>query len=340
MRAKGITYDTGFLHNGTTSREPFDPDRVERELRIIRDDLHCNAVRIIGGVPERLEHAATIAADLGLEVWFSPYPLELTTDELLTLFADCAERAERLRRRGAEVVFVTGAELSLMNKGFLPGTTTDERLELLLHPDHLRERVAEISSRVNDFLDKAVAVVRERFHGRLTYASIQLERVDWTPFDIISVDLYRSAEVADRFRDGVRTLVAQGKPLAITEFGTCPYRGAGEKGARCMEIVENDDTGAPLRLNGDYSRDEEGQAAYLRELLEIFHAEGVDSTFVFLFALDSFPHRPHGDPRNDLDLASPSIVKFLETGSGPTPPALPWQPKAAFHALAALHPTL
>jgi hypothetical protein len=42
---------------------------VERELRIIRDDLHCNAVRVMGGDPERPELAATYAADLGLEVW-------------------------------------------------------------------------------------------------------------------------------------------------------------------------------------------------------------------------------------------------------------------------------
>ena len=50
---------------------------------------------------------------------------------MLDLLADCAERAERLRQRGAEVVLVTGAELSLMNKGFLPGETIGERIELL-----------------------------------------------------------------------------------------------------------------------------------------------------------------------------------------------------------------
>src|SRR6478735_4476314 len=91
MRAKGITYDTGFISNGVFSRPSLDPEMVEHELRIIRDDLHCNAVRVTGGDPDRLELAATIAADLGLEVWFSPYPLELTTEEMLALFAECAE---------------------------------------------------------------------------------------------------------------------------------------------------------------------------------------------------------------------------------------------------------
>ena len=94
---------------------------VPRELAIIRDDLHCNAVQVTGGDPGRLEMAVGYAADLGLEVWFSPYPLELGPGEILALFADCAERAERLREGGAEVVFVTGVELSVMNQGFMPG---------------------------------------------------------------------------------------------------------------------------------------------------------------------------------------------------------------------------
>jgi hypothetical protein len=342
MRAKGISYDTGFVRDGAISRACFDPEVVKRELGIVRDDLHCTAVRITGGDPRRLELAATYAADLGLEVWFSPYPLELTTEEMLSLFADCAVRAERIRQRGAEVVFVAGAELSLMNKGFLPGETQHDRLGLLLNQpdrDRLRELVGELSARVNDFLGDAVALIRERFGGRITYAAIPLERVDWAPFDIVSVDLYRSAEVADQFTDGVRALVGQGKPVAITEFGTAAYRGAGVRGARVMEICEYDkDTGAPIRLDGEYVRDEAGQATYLRELLEIFDAGGVDSAFVFLLALDGFPHRPGGDPRDDLDLASPGIVKILDNRHGDTYPDLPWEPKAAFTALADYDP--
>jgi hypothetical protein len=336
VRAYGISYDTGFVRGGGTSREPFDPDVVRRELRIIRDDLRCDAVRIMGGEPERLELAATCAAELGLEVWFSPYPLDLTPDELLSLFADCAERAERLRRRGTEVVFVAGAELSLMNKGFLPGDTFQDRLERLLgDPQRLPELIPEVAARVNEFLGRATTLVRERFGGKLTYAAVQLERVDWSRFDIVSLDLYRTAEIADRFPEGVRALVAQGKPVAITEFGAATFRGAGERGAHGLEIVEHDkDTGAPVRLDGEYTRDEEGQATYLRELLETFEAEGVDSAFVFTFALHDFPHRPGGDPRDDLDLASYGIVKVLEDGHGRTYPDMLWEPKAAFRMLA------
>jgi hypothetical protein len=331
-----MTYDTGFIRNGEISRERFDPGVVRRELAIIRDDLHCNAVQLIGGEPERLELAAGYAAELGLEVWFSPYPLELSPGEILALFTDCAERAERVRKRGAVVVFVTGVELSIMNQEFMPGDSADERLGLLLSdPDRRRERLGEISARVNDFLGKAVAAVRERFRGRVTYAAVPVERVDWTPFDIMSVELIRSAEVAGQFREGVRSLVAGAKPVAITGFGTAAYRGAGDRGGRVMEILEYDEgTAVPVRLNGEYVRDEACQAAYLAELLEIFDTEGVDGAFVFLFALDNLPHRPDGDPRLDLDLASLGIVKMLEGRSGDTYPDMAWEPKAAFTAVA------
>lgn len=333
MRGKGISYDTGFVKNGMNARESFDPEVVRRELQIIRDDLHCNAVRIIGGDPHRLEAAAAHAADLGLEVWFSPFVCDLTAGEMLSLLADCAERAERLRRQGAEVVLVTGGELSLLNKGFLPGDTLDERVGLLDEPQRLRALIAEVPARINDFLGKAAVAVRERFGGKVTYAAIQFENVDWTPFDFVSIDLYRTAEIAGRFRAGVRALAAQGKPLAITEFGTATYRGAGDKGARAGEIVEWDAAGVmPLGLKGDYVRDEQEQATYLRELLDVFNAEGVDSAFVYTFANYACPHR--GALREDLDLASYGVVKVLEDRPGHTYPEMSWEPKAAFAAVA------
>lgn len=330
-----MTYDTGFVVHGRMSREHFDLAVVRRELAIIRDDLHCNAVQIIGGDPDRLELAAGAAAELGLEVWFSPYPLELDPEQVM-LFRDCAGRAERLRRQGATVVFVAGVELSVMNRGFLSGESPEERVErLMCQPERRAEAMRELGVRINAFLHDAAATVRERFQGKLTYASIQFEQVDWTPFDIVTFELIRSAEVADRFRDAVRTLAQGPKPLAITGFGTAAYRGAGDRGGRVLEVVEYDaETKAPARLNGVYERDEAGQAAYLSELLEIFETEGVDSAFVFLFALPGYPHRPDGDPRDDLDRAGLGIVKLLEGRRGQTYPDMEWEPKAAFAAVA------
>src|SRR5262249_26467580 len=131
MRAKGINYDTGFISAGASTRDRFDPEVVRREMRVIHDDLHCTAVRITGGDPDRLEVAAALAADAGLEVWFCPFTNGLTQEALLERLADCAERAERLRRTGAEAFFPTGSEVSLFTEGFVPGDTLQDRLSLI-----------------------------------------------------------------------------------------------------------------------------------------------------------------------------------------------------------------
>lgn len=316
MRARGISYDTGWVVGREIGRPGFSLDSAERDLRAIRDELHCNAVRIMGGDPDRIDLAAGIAADLGLEVWYSPYPLELTEDEMLALFAECAERAERLRRRGAEVVFVTGAELSLMNRDFLPGRDTLQRIA------SMRANITAVSPRVNAFLARAVDVVRERFQGRLTYAAVPFERVDWALFDFLSIDLYRSAAIADQYAGALRHLVGLGKPVAITEFGCGTYRGAADRGAEGLETVEYDPvTRAPLRLAHPLERDEQEQAEYLREVLAEFEAAGVDSAFVFTFAL--FDHV------GQLDLASYGIVEAFDDDG--------WRPKAAFATVAGVY---
>jgi hypothetical protein len=335
MRGKGICYDTGFFNRGVSTHEPFAPEVVARELRVIRRDLHCNAVRITGGDLERLKIAASSAAATGLELWLSPFTTDLTADELLEFLAGCAEHAERLRRQGAEVVLLAGSELTMTNKGIVPGETFEERAGALTPSNPaIGELLAAVPARVNDLLARAVRVARERFGGKVSYASLPFERVDWAPFDVISTDAgYRSIETADRYAEGVRALVAQGKPVAITEFGCCTYKGAADRGARGAEIVEWDPaTVTPVRLDGDYTRDEDEQATYLREVLDVLAAEGVDSAFVYIFARSDLPHR--GDPRLDLDMASAGVVKVLEGGHGHTYPDMAWEPKAAFAALA------
>lgn len=340
MRSKGINFDTGFLSAGTSTREPFDPEVVRREMRIIHDDLHCTAVRITGGNVDRLEIAARHATDAGLEVWFCPFTNGLTQDELLDVLADCAERAERLRESGAEVVLLTGSEITLFTVGFLPGDTLDERIALVADPLRVRSVIGEVRGRINDFLRRAVDVVRARFGGRISYASLPLEGVDWKLFDIISSDaVYRSAATAENFPDLIRAFVAQGrakgKPVAVTESGCMTYRGAADAATDIHSLVEWGVDGQPQRLKGELIRDEAEQASDLRELLQIFESEGVDAAFVYTFARYDLPHRQ--DPRTDLDVVSCGVVKVFERESSLRAeryPDMPWEPKAAFDALA------
>lgn len=334
MRGIGITYDTGFINeSGGITRTHFDSSIVEREMRIIREDLHCNAVRITGGNADRMELAARYAADAGLEIWLCPFTCGLSINDLQQFVMDCAERAERLRLQGAEVVFLTGSELSIFNVGFLPGDTLNERLAVLANPNRLREELAVLTERMNSFLAATVELVRKRFCGKISYASLPFEGVDWTPFDFISTDAgYRSIEIADRFTDSIRAIVAQGKPVAITEFGCTTYRGAANLGGRGDSIIEWGEDSRPIRLKENCIRDEYEQAAYIHELLDIFHAAGVDTVFVNTFVRYDLPHR--SDPREDFDVASYGIVKVLEDRLGLAYPDMPWEPKAAFTTLA------
>ena len=331
MRIRGLNYDTGFISGGTTTREPFDPGIVQREMQIIRKDLHCNGVRITGGYAERLEIAATCAAEAGLEVWFCPFTHNLTADEVLALLADCADRAERLRQRGAEIVFLTGSELSLFTAGFMPGDTLPERMAVLADPLRVRQIIPEVRVRMKELLDKAVELVRSRFGGKISYASLPFEAVDWSRFDIIATDAgYRTAARAALFRDDIRAFVAQGKtlgkPVAVTEFGCATHRGASTLADREESVIEWGDDARPVRLRGEFIRDEEEQARYIAELLDVFETEGVDSAFVYTFARYDFC--------GEFDLISKGIVKVQEKGFGRRYPDMPWEPKAAFDGLA------
>src|SRR5262249_48599592 len=163
---------------------------------------------------------------------------------------------------------LTGSEVSLFTDGFLPGETLEERLALVADPPRLRPLIGDVRARMNAFLRRAADVVRARFGGKLSYASLPLEGVDWAPFDIIATDaVYRSAATAERFRDLVRAFVAQGraqgKPVAVTEFGCGTHRGAADVAGHGASIIVWGDDGRPARLSEEYVRDEDEQATYL-----------------------------------------------------------------------------
>jgi hypothetical protein len=72
MNRKGVCYDVGRVIAGENQRPDFDERIVARELEIIREDLHCTAVRICGQDVDRVVAAAEMALSAGLEAWLSP----------------------------------------------------------------------------------------------------------------------------------------------------------------------------------------------------------------------------------------------------------------------------
>jgi len=127
--------------------------------------------------------------------------------------------------------------------------------------------------------------------------------------------------------------LGNGRPVVITEFGCCTYRGAQDRGALGWAIVDR--KAKPPRLTEEVVRDEQVQADYLAETLGILAEEGVGGAFWFTFAGYEYPYNP--DPCYDLDCASYGVVKMLEGATGTAYPGLPWEPKRSFHALAELY---
>ena len=333
VRVRGINYDTGFLEGRAMSRRSFDLDVVRDEMTVIARDLHADAVRVSGADPERLVIAGEAALDAGLELWFSPFPYDLDEAQLVAYLGDCARRAEALRQRGGRVTLVLGCELSLFCSANLPGGHLWDRLATMTAPpwpSAFQHAFAALPTTLNRVLASALVAARDHFGGPITYASGSWEPVDWTPFDLVAVDLYRDRHNAADYRDQLRSYLAHGKPVAITEFGCCTYRGAADRGGLGFAIL--DSSGAEPRLDCVYERSEDEQVSYFDDLFGIFTEEKIEAAFWFTFAGYELPHR--AEPRDDLDLASYGAVKVVDLTTIGADSAPGWEPKAVFHAIA------
>lgn len=314
VRTRGINYDAAGLPDAA----------VERDLRAIRDELHCTAVLLNGTDPQRQLAAAHRALGLGLDVWLQAQALDRPPAETLARVAAIAEAAERLRERHpGRVTLAVGNELSLMARGILPGPRV-ARLQLVLRARRLVAR--RIAARLDALLDEAARLARARFGGPVTYCAALWERVDWSRFDAIAVNLYRLGDDHAGYERRVRELVAghPGVPVAITEFGCGAFPGAERAGPGSFRIV--DWLASPPRVKPGHVRDERVQADYLGELIELYDAAGVDACFVFTFAMRDFPH--HQDPGRDLDMAGFGVVGV------PADDPERWVRKAAFAEVA------
>ncbi|HXY47286.1 MAG TPA: abortive infection protein [Thermoplasmata archaeon] len=346
MRVKGVCYDVGIVM-GMNWRPVFEPSVVRRELQIIHTDLHCNAVRIVGHRLERLLFATEAALALGLDVWYCPQFWNRSASKTARYLARAAEAVEPLRQRWPDkVVFSVGSEISLFSRGILPGRTftlrmNNPRLAPIVRSGRLR-------APLNAFLSQAVKAVRAVYRGRISYASLIWEGVDWTPFDYVGIDHYRTTSIEDRYLEMLRPAFATGKPVVITEFGYETMKGgpmsegflssAGLKPS-LIDVRSQYFHQLPLlgrfvrpRLKATCLRDEGFQARKLTEQLGLLETVGVDGAFVSQFVSQITPYDP--DPRFDLDVASSSLVRYLERGRGATYPEMPWEPKESFWAVA------
>ncbi|HEY4327778.1 MAG TPA: hypothetical protein VGN20_27600 [Mucilaginibacter sp.] len=334
MNYKGINYDTGTRTlTGSLTREKFEEERIVKEIGIIKNELHCNAVRISGTDIERVVKAAEIALAQQLTVLFSPSLQFENQEDTFKYILQSAEAAETLRSRYGNLILVVGCELTLFTSGFIKGDTGEDRIKNMFGPYSLVKNILGIkrtyNKRLDSFLLETIEEVRKRFNGQVTYASGTWEKVNWNLFDLISIDHYRASYNKAIYVKDLQSYKNLGKPLCITEFGCCTYKGADDKGAMGWAIV--DWKKDKPELKGSYVRDEDTQAAYLLELLDVFEKEKVFGAFVFTFLFENYIY--DDDAKYDLDMASYGIVKAIPYIKSGYSENLPWIPKKAFYAL-------
>ncbi|MFD3683965.1 type II CAAX prenyl endopeptidase Rce1 family protein [Nocardiopsis sp. NPDC058631] len=331
LQQKGILYDVGSSYlPGQHSRPRWRSDVVDEEMRVIREDLHCTAVMVFGEDLGRLEEAARLALAHGLYVWVQPRLVDGAQEEVVARLARTAEFSERLREEHPDRVGVNvGCELSVFVRGIVPGRDFGSRSSAL---GLLFPLFPLFNHRLGRLLGKLAATARARFGGPLTYGAGTWESVNWTPFDVIGVDYYLDVLTRATYRQGLRRLRATGKPVLVTEFGCCSYEAAryqGGSGADIMDWADLDDR----RVTGDHVRDERVQAEVIGEMLDVYETEDVMGAFVCMFIEGDCHHSC--DPTRDLDMASFGIVRPPTPESGLSPDDGHWEPKEAFHTLAA-----
>lgn len=327
MKIRGMNYNVGIKFSEDAPVREFNKELFRRELTVIRDDMHCNAVRISGTDIDRMEAACEIAMELGLEAWMSPHLHDKNMEETIRYTVECARAAERLRQKNPNIVFIFGCELMLFMDGILPGSTVTERLG---NPE-IGSLVGsdEIVGKFQSFLAEGVMAVRQVYKGRLTYSTMLMEKVNWNIFDIVSLDFYREESYAAYYTEMIKPYFAFGKPVVVTEVGCCAYTGAEKCGGSGWNITDP----ATGYLNGVYERNEELQAGEVADLIDTIEGTGAEGIFVFTFVSYQHP-RNEEDPVKDLDMIGYGMVTYHPGKSGKDYPDMEWDPKKVFYAVA------
>ena len=342
MRRKGVLYDVGCV-SGVNWRPDYTPALVHRELEIIQTDLSCTAVKLRGRDIGRVIAAAEDALHQGLEVWLSPELWNRSPETTIRYLSRAAAAAEELHTQWpGHVVFSVGTELTLFMRGIVPGRTIGGRERAL------REILTSgaYNAPLNAFLARAAGAVREVFNGPVTYAALPFEQVDWGMFDIIGTNHYWREPAKDRYLPTLEPLLASGKPVVVSEFGFLTRTGADQIGSAAPLNIDPVTMSLHLlpltrrlvrpRVKTVHERNEELQARCLHRQLALLDSAGVDGAFVFTFTAPLWPH--DDDPQHDLDTDSFSLVKSCPgRRRGPACPAVDWEPKESFRAVASYY---
>ncbi|MGO4756884.1 abortive phage infection protein, partial [Streptomyces sp. 2MCAF27] len=288
---RGVSYE---VIDGGTPETSWNAARMRKDIQTIKNDLHAGSVSVFGDGVDRLKATSSEAAERGLHVWLQPRLADVSHQDILDHLAETGRHAERLRRQGAGVHLSVGAEFVLFVPGIVPGDNALERVKNMLDGNFDPEKMMR---RLREFTARAAKVGRSVFKGRMTYGAAQDEEVDWDLFDLVSVNYYAYHPNRADYVSELTPFLRWRKPVVISEFGTCTFKGAPEQGGMGWYVVDYDKD--PPEIVGDLVRSERTQATYLTDLLNVFESMNLYAALVYQFAAPDNPHRTN--PRYDLD---------------------------------------
>jgi hypothetical protein len=168
----------------------------------------------------------------------------------------------------------------------LPGPRIFIRVQVLVRWRRFFDR--RITRKLNVLLAAALGTARRVFQGPITYAAGYWERIDWSGFDLVGVNLYRFGDDPAGYEERLKALLRDcDKPVVVTEFGCGSFVGADRRGPGSFLIVNWFAT--PFRIKEGYVRDERTQAAYLEELIELYVDHNLHGCFVYTFSMTDSP---------------------------------------------------
>ncbi|OGH64526.1 MAG: hypothetical protein A2821_04745 [Candidatus Magasanikbacteria bacterium RIFCSPHIGHO2_01_FULL_41_23] len=329
-RSRGINYEVGmkFHPEHQVDYEAINQN-IEKDLEDIKE-MGCDSVRIYGDNPENLIVAAKTALEKGLKVWLSPRLINGEETETLDLLLKIAGQAEQLRlEHGDNITLVIGNELMIDSRVVFEEENYADRiaqfkkfkaLEMakkygkLIGLHKVLPDTEQFKQRVQELTKKLALQTREHFKGKITYASLPDEDIDWEHFDIVGVNLYKDALNSGKYAKELERYKSHGKPVAITEFGTAPFKGAKHLGGYAHSVIDWQ-RGKLKRGMGflPVLRDEKAQADYLETMIKMYEKHEIDAHFIFEYINLNTLARPE-DPKRDLSTGSFALTHNTPAG--------------------------
>lgn len=329
-KTQGINYEVGLKFHPD---HKVDYEAISRNIETDLDDIQemgCNAVRVYGDNPTNLLLAAKIGLEKGLHVWLSPYLINGQEQDTLDLLLNVAEQADALRQQyGDKIKLVIGNELMITSRvafkeeqyidrirryGKFKALEMAKKYLKYIGLDNFLPDTNDFKEKIRAFVKKLALATKEKFKGQITYASLPDEEIDWEHFDIVGVNLYEDALNRKKYPQELKRYKSHGKPVAITEYGTAPYKGAGKWGGAAHMVIDWQ-RGCLKRDMGflPVFRDEKAQADYLERLLEMYERHEIDAHFIFEYVNHNARYTPD-DPKRNLSTGSFGLVHFTPDG--------------------------